>query len=106
MPIITVGSSLAADMIAEAASEIEKSGGGLDLESNSASIPVMDLPNGLDRPIKMSQKKVYPNDPCPCGAGRSLRSVAGSEVVGVCWWRAIFVIANFSHFNKWSCLTF
>ena len=77
MPVITAGSSLAAEMLAEAAPEIRKLGFDLDLESNAANIPVMDLPNGLDGPVKMSQKKVYPNDPCPCGSGKKFKKCCG-----------------------------
>ena len=77
MPVITAGSSLAAEMLAEAAPEIRKMGFGLDLESNAANIPVMDLPNGLDGLVKMSQKKVYPNDPCPCGSGKKFKKCCG-----------------------------
>ena len=80
MPVITAGSSLAAGMLAEAAPEIRKMGFGLDLESNAASIPVMDLPNGLDGPVKMSQKKVYPNDPCPCGSGKKFKKCCGKTM--------------------------
>jgi len=77
MPVITAGSSLAAGMLAEAAPEIRKMGFDIDLESNAANIPVMDLPNGLDGPVKMSQKKVYPNDPCPCGSGKKFKKCCG-----------------------------
>ena len=77
MPVITAGSSLAAEMLAEAAPEIRKMGFGLDLESNATNIPVMDLPNGLNGPAKMSQKKVYPNDPCPCGSGKKFKKCCG-----------------------------
>ena len=80
MPVITAGSSLAAGMLAEAAPEIRKMGFGLDLESNAANIPVMDLPNGLDGPVKMSQKKVYPNDPCPCGSGKKFKKCCGKTI--------------------------
>ena len=80
MPVITAGSSLAAGMLAEAAPEIRKMGFDIDLESNAASIPVMDLPNGLDGPVKMSQKKVYPNDPCPCGSGKKFKKCCGKTM--------------------------
>ena len=80
MPVITAGSSLAAGMLAEAAPEIRKMGFGFDLESNAANIPVMDLPNGLDGPVKMSQKKVYPNDPCPCGSGKKFKKCCGKTM--------------------------
>ena len=77
MPVITAGSSLAAEMLAKAAPEIRKMGVGLNLESNATNIPVMELPNGLDGPAKMSQKKVYPNDPCPCGSGKKFKKCCG-----------------------------
>lgn len=77
MPVLTAGSSLAAKMLAEAAPEIRKMGFDVDLESNAASIPVMELPNGVDGPAKMSQKKVYPNDPCPCGSGKKFKKCCG-----------------------------
>ena len=77
MPVITAGSSLAAEMLAKAAPEIRKMGFGLNLESNATNIPVMELPNGLDGPAKMSQKKVYPNDPCPCGSGKKFKKCCG-----------------------------
>ena len=77
MPVITAGSSLAAEMLAKAAPEIRKMGFSLNLESNATNIPVMDLPNGLDGPAKMSQKKVYPNDPCPCGSGKKFKKCCG-----------------------------
>ena len=80
MPVITAGSSLAAGMLAEAAPEIRKMGFGFDLESNAANIPVMDMPNGLDGPVKMSQKKVYPNDPCPCGSGKKFKKCCGKTM--------------------------
>ena len=80
MPVITAGSSLAAGMLAEAAPEIRKMGFDLDLESNAANIPVMDLPNGLDGPVKMSQKKVYPNDPCPCWSGKKFKKCCGKTM--------------------------
>ena len=79
MPVITAGSSLAANMLAEAAPEIRKMGFNIDLESNATNIPVMELPNGLDGPAKMTQKKVYPNDPCPCGSGKKYKKCCGKK---------------------------
>ena len=80
MPVLTAGSSVAAKMLAEAAPEIRELGFDVDLESNAASIPVMELPNGVDGPAKMSQKKVYPNDPCPCGSGKKFKKCCGKTM--------------------------
>ena len=70
-------SSQAAKLLAEAAPEIRKMGFGIDLDSNAKSFPVMGMPNGTDEPVKMVQKKVYPNDPCPCGSGKKYKKCCG-----------------------------
>ncbi len=64
-------------MLNEAAPEIRKMGFGLDLESNAADIPVINMPNGINGPMQFSTKKVYPNDPCPCGSGKKYKKCCG-----------------------------
>ena len=58
MPTIMAGSSHAAKMLAEAAPELKKMGFGVDL------------------------KKIYPNDPCPCGSGKKYKKCCGKTVMG------------------------
>lgn len=77
MPVITAGSSHAAEMLKQAALEIQKMGFGLDLESNAGTIPVMTYPNGLNGKPIVSEKKIYPNDPCPCGSGKKYKKCCG-----------------------------
>lgn len=77
MPIITAGSSQAAEMLRQAAPEIQKMGFGLDLESNTGTVPIMNFPNGLGGKSVVSEKKVYPNDPCPCGSGKKYKKCCG-----------------------------
>ena len=77
MPVITAGSSHAAEMLKQAAPEIQKMGFGLDLESNAGTIPVMTYPNGLNGKTIVSEKKIYPNDPCPCGSGKKYKKCCG-----------------------------
>lgn len=77
MPVITAGSSHAAEMLKQAAPEIQKMGFGLDLESNAGTIPVMTYPNGLNGKPIVSEKKIYPNDPCPCGSGKKYKKCCG-----------------------------
>lgn len=77
MPVITAGSSHAAEMLAQIAPEIRRMGFGLDLESNAGRVPVMEFPNGMDGGMRMSEKKIYPNDPCPCGSGKKYKKCCG-----------------------------
>lgn len=77
MPVITAGSSQAAEMLRQAAPEIQRMGFGLDLDSNADRIPVMGFPNGLNGKAVISEKKIYPNDPCPCGSGMKYKKCCG-----------------------------
>lgn len=56
-------------MLAQIAPEIQQMGFELDLESNAGRVPVMEFPDGINGNVKMSEKKIYPNDPCPCRSG-------------------------------------
>lgn len=43
------------------------------------SITSINFPNGLDgKPVK-TNKKVYPNDPCPCGSGKKYKKCCGKN---------------------------
>ena len=77
MPTIVAGSSQAAAMLKEAAPQIQQMGFGLDLDSNAGRIPVMTMPNGINGGTVMSEKKIYPNDPCPCGSGKKYKKCCG-----------------------------
>lgn len=77
MPVITAGSSHAAEMLAQIAPQIQQMGFELDLESNAGSVPVMEFPNGIEGGMQMREKKIYPNDPCPCGSGKKYKKCCG-----------------------------
>lgn len=77
MPRIIPGSSQAAEMLREAAPEIRKMGFDLDLESNAATVPVMGFPDGINGQAVVTEKKLYPNDPCPCGSGKKYKKCCG-----------------------------
>ena len=79
MPKIVPGSSTAARMLSEAKPEIQKMGFELDFDSNADTIPVFDMPHGINGPIQASQKKIYPNDPCPCGSGMKYKKCCGKK---------------------------
>lgn len=77
MPVITAGSSHAAEMLAQIAPQIQQMGFELDLESNAGRVPVMEFPDGIEGGMQMREKKIYPNDPCPCGSGKKYKKCCG-----------------------------
>lgn len=77
MPTIQAGSTLAANMLSQIAPKIQKMGFGLDLDSNAGRMPVMGFPDGINGQAVVSEKKIYPNDPCPCGSGKKYKKCCG-----------------------------
>lgn len=80
MPTIVPGSSRAAQMLSEGRDEIEEMGFTVDLDSNASEIPVVSMPAGSGGPMVRSTKKIYPNDPCPCGSGKKYKKCCGRKV--------------------------
>lgn len=77
MPTIIPGSSHAAKLLKEAAPGIRKMGFEVDLDGDSDEIPIATYPGGINGPAETSVKKVYPNDPCPCGSGKKYKKCCG-----------------------------
>ena len=76
MPTIVPGSSHAAEILMQEKDEIEAMGFHLDFDSNAREIPVTSISS--DRTMLHSNmKKVYPNDPCPCGSGKKFKKCCG-----------------------------
>ena len=36
-----------------------------------------DVESGVREPVKRAEKKIYPNDPCPCGSGKKYKNCCG-----------------------------
>lgn len=77
MPTITAGSSEAAKLLSQAAPEIQKMGFGLDLESNAGTTSIIQFPKGINGSAVVAERKIYPNDPCPCGSGKKYKKCCG-----------------------------
>ena len=77
MPTIVPGSSQMAAMLAQAAPEMKRMGFNVDLDSNADILPVIDMPYGINGEQRIIQKKIYPNDPCPCGSGKKYKKCCG-----------------------------
>lgn len=76
---IVPGSSEAARFLEDGSSEIENRGFHLDLYSNADVIPQLTFPVGINGPVKQTTRKIYPNDPCPCGSGKKYKKCCGRK---------------------------
>ena len=79
MPTIVPGSSHAAAMLREAAPYLGEMGRPVDLEGNADTITTAMFPDGLGGSAVRVEKKIYPNDPCPCGSGKKYKKCCGKK---------------------------
>lgn len=63
MPTIVPGSSKAAELLRESVPYLNKMGILVDLDGNAVKV----------------EKKIYPNDPCPCGSGKKYKKCCGRK---------------------------
>lgn len=73
MPTIVPGSSHAAAMLKDAAPQLQAMGFPLNLNGNADVIPTTMFPNGINGEAVRCDRKVYPNDSCPCGSGKKYK---------------------------------
>mgnify|MGYP001469170064 FL=1 len=79
MPTIVPASSNAAAILKDAAPQLEAMGVPVDLNGNTDVIQTTMFPIGLNgEPIRV-EKKIYPNDPCPCGSGKKYKKCCGKK---------------------------
>ena len=79
MPTIVPGSSHAAAMLREAAPYLGEMGIPVDLEGNADTITTAMFPDGLGGSAVRVEKKIYPNDTCPCGSGKKYKKCCGKK---------------------------
>lgn len=79
MPTIVPGSSHAAKLLGEAMPQLQSLGIPIDINGDSDEIQEMIFPNGINGQAVKSVKKVYPNDPCPCGSGKKYKKCCGRK---------------------------
>ena len=79
MPTIVPASSNAAAILKDAAPQLQAMGVPVDLNGNTDVIQTKMFPSGLNgEPIRV-EKKIYPNDPCPCGSGKKYKKCCGKN---------------------------
>ena len=76
-PIVLPGSTEAANLLKCASEELREMGISVDLDSNAAIIPNNSFQNNVSGQADNSFKKIYPNDPCPCGSGKKFKKCCG-----------------------------
>lgn len=80
MPTIVPGSSRAAEMLKDVMPQLNKMGFSVDLDENADIAATFIYPNGRkDNPVRV-EKKIYPNDLCPCGSGKKYKKCCGRKV--------------------------
>ena len=79
MPTIVPASSNAATILKDVAPQLQAMGVPVDLNGNTDVIQTTMFPSGLNgEPIRV-EKKIYPNDPCPCGSGKKYKKCCGKN---------------------------
>ncbi len=79
MPTIVPGSTHAARMLKDAAPYFEDMGVKVDLEASADTISTTMYPDGLGGKAVRTERKIYPNDPCPCGSGKKYKKCCGKK---------------------------
>ncbi len=77
MPTVVQVSSHASEILKEAAPQLQAMGMPVNLDGDSDIIQTTTFPNGLNGKAVRSEKKIYPNDPCPCGSGKKYKKCCG-----------------------------
>ena len=75
---------------ADVAPQLKEMGIPVDLEGNADTIATSLYPNGLGGKAVSVEKKIYPNDPCPCGSGKKYKKCCLNN----------YILANFKIFTE------
>lgn len=79
MPTIVPASSHAAAMLKDAVPQLQAMGIPVDLDGNADVIQTAMFPRGVNGEAVRVEKKIYPNDPCPCGSGKKYKKCCGKN---------------------------
>lgn len=79
MPTMVPASFNAAAILKGTVPQLQAMGVPVDLNGNTNVIQTTMFPRGLnEEPIRV-EKKIYPNDPCPCGSGKKYKKCCGKN---------------------------
>ena len=69
----------AANLLDRDKKALGKMGIRVDTDSNAAKLKTAVFPQGPGGNVIQMTKKVYPNDPCPCGSGKKYKKCCGAK---------------------------
>ena len=78
-PTVVPGSAEAASLLKSASEELKEMGVCVDFDSNAVIVPNNSSQNNVFGQGDNSFKKIYPNDPCPCGSGKKFKKCCGKH---------------------------
>ncbi len=78
-PTVVPGSAEAASLLKSASEELKEMGVCVDFDSNAVIVPNNSSQNNVFGQVDNSFKKIYPNDPCPCGSGKKFKKCCGKH---------------------------
>ena len=78
-PTVVHGSAEAASLLKSASEELKEMGVCVDFDSNAVIVPNNSSQNNVFGQVDNSFKKIYPNDPCPCGSGKKFKKCCGKH---------------------------
>ncbi len=78
-PIVVPRSTEVAELLKNASKELNEMGICVDLDSNASIIPNSTAQGDMFGREDTSFKKIYPNDPCPCGSGKKFKKCCGKH---------------------------
>ena len=76
---VVPGSTMAAEGLKEIEEDLKRMGIQVDTQQTATEVPSFSYPNGLNGTVVKGTKKVYPNDPCPCGSGKKFKKCCGKR---------------------------
>lgn len=72
-------STEAANIMREYQSEFERIGFQTDPDSTADTVPIPLFPDSESGNVNSGRRKIYPNDPCPCGSGKKYKHCCGRK---------------------------
>lgn len=72
-------SSEVARLLGECSDKLKEMGVDVDFEHNADEITTMSMPDGIAGETVVGKKRIYPNDPCPCGSGKKYKKCCGRK---------------------------
>lgn len=79
LPTIVPKSSDAADILESGRNVLENMGINVDTDYNAVNMKTAFFPQGPEGNVVQMTKKIYPNDPCPCGSGKKFKKCCGAK---------------------------